>query len=120
MRTRPSIGILLLAIFTYSPSSLAADKRLGVDSIGARNINAGQMNFYLNYMKENEMEKGDNPPVGIVLCTHNDKAEVKFDKLVNMLRVKYGYTPQKGKDEIGKLWAEYQAKKPGNTSNHKE
>jgi predicted nuclease of restriction endonuclease-like (RecB) superfamily len=39
---------------------------------------AGQMNFYLNYMKENEMEKGDNPPVGIVLCTHNDKAEVKF------------------------------------------
>jgi predicted nuclease of restriction endonuclease-like (RecB) superfamily len=39
---------------------------------------AGQMNFYLNYMKENEMEKGDNPPVGIVLCTHDDKAEVKF------------------------------------------
>lgn len=39
---------------------------------------AGQMNFYLNYMKENEIEKGDNPPVGIVLCTHDDKAEVKF------------------------------------------
>jgi predicted nuclease of restriction endonuclease-like (RecB) superfamily len=39
---------------------------------------AGQMNFYLNYMKENETEKSDNPPVGIILCTHEDKAEVKF------------------------------------------
>lgn len=39
---------------------------------------AGQMNFYLNYMKENEMEPGDNPPVGIVLCTHDEKAEVKY------------------------------------------
>ena len=35
-------------------------------------------NFYLNYMKESETEKGDNPPVGIILCTHDDKAEVKF------------------------------------------
>jgi predicted nuclease of restriction endonuclease-like (RecB) superfamily len=39
---------------------------------------AGQMNFYLNYIKENEMEKGDNPPVGIILCTHDDRAEVKY------------------------------------------
>jgi hypothetical protein len=38
-----------------------------------------------------------------------DKAEVKFDKFVTMLGVKYGYTRQKGKDEIGKLWAEYQS-----------
>jgi predicted nuclease of restriction endonuclease-like (RecB) superfamily len=39
---------------------------------------AGQMNFYLNYFREEQMEKGDNPPVGIVLCTHNDEAEVRF------------------------------------------
>ncbi|OGR53652.1 MAG: cytoplasmic protein [Elusimicrobia bacterium RIFCSPLOWO2_02_FULL_39_32] len=39
---------------------------------------AGQMNFYLNYMNENEMEKNDNPPVGIILCTHDNKAEVKY------------------------------------------
>lgn len=39
---------------------------------------AGQMNFYLNYMQDNEMEKGDNPPVGIVLCTHDQTAEVKY------------------------------------------
>ena len=41
-----------------------------------------------------------------------DKADVKFDKFTTMLQVKYGYTRQKAKDEIGKLWAEYE-------SNHK-
>lgn len=39
---------------------------------------AGQMNFYLNYMRDNEMENGDNPPVGIVLCTHDQTAEVRY------------------------------------------
>jgi predicted nuclease of restriction endonuclease-like (RecB) superfamily len=39
---------------------------------------AGQMNFYLNYFREEQIKKGDNPPVGIVLCTHNDEAEVKY------------------------------------------
>jgi hypothetical protein len=38
-----------------------------------------------------------------------DKAEVKFDKFVTMLQVKYGYSRQKGKDELAKLWAEYEA-----------
>jgi hypothetical protein len=39
-----------------------------------------------------------------------DKAEVKFDKFVTMLQVKYGTTRQKARDEIGKLWAEYESK----------
>lgn len=39
-----------------------------------------------------------------------DKAEIKFDKFVTMLQVKYGYTRQKARDEIGRLWAEYEAK----------
>jgi hypothetical protein len=38
-----------------------------------------------------------------------DKAEVKFDKFVTMLQVKYGYSRQKGKDEIAKLWAAYES-----------
>ena len=40
-----------------------------------------------------------------------DKAEVKFDKYVTLLQVKYGYTRQKAREEIGRLWAEYEAKK---------
>jgi hypothetical protein len=27
---------------------------------------AGQMNFYLNYHKDNDMQESDNPPVGII------------------------------------------------------
>ena len=38
-----------------------------------------------------------------------DKAEVKFDKFTTMLQVKYGYSRQKARDEIGKLWADYES-----------
>jgi hypothetical protein len=34
---------------------------------------AGQMNVYLNYYRENEMSEGDNPPIGLILC--GDKSE---------------------------------------------
>jgi hypothetical protein len=40
-----------------------------------------------------------------------DKAEVKFDKFANMLQTKYGYNRQKAKEEIAKLWSEYESKK---------
>jgi len=33
-----------------------------------------------------------------------EKAEVKFDKYVTMLRVKYGYTRQQARDEISRHW----------------
>jgi hypothetical protein len=47
-----------------------------------------------------------------------DKAEVKFDKYADMLGVKYGYTRQKAKEEIGRRLAEYEAstKHKNNTS----
>jgi hypothetical protein len=44
-----------------------------------------------------------------------DKAEVKFDKFVTMLQVNYGTTRQKARDEIGKLWAEYELKNKSST-----
>ena len=37
-----------------------------------------------------------------------DKAEVKFDKFATMLQVKYGYTRQQAREEIGKLWLDYE------------
>lgn len=49
MRTKGFIGILLLSIITYlsAPASgLASEKHGDIEAIGARNINAGQMNFY--------------------------------------------------------------------------
>jgi hypothetical protein len=39
---------------------------------------AGQMNVYLNYYKENEMFANDNPPVGIILCSQKDSALVHY------------------------------------------
>ena len=44
-----------------------------------------------------------------------DKAEVKFDKFVTMLQVKYGHTRQKAREEVGKFWAEYESRTRNNT-----
>ena len=40
--------------------------------------NAGQMNFYLNYLKENTAKDGENPPAGILLCADKDSEEVHY------------------------------------------
>ena len=39
---------------------------------------AGQMNVYLNYYKENEMTENDNPPIGIILCASKNDTLVKY------------------------------------------
>ena len=39
-----------------------------------------------------------------------DKAEVKCHKFVTMLQVKYGYSREKAREEISRLWTEYEAK----------
>lgn len=39
---------------------------------------AGQLNLYLEYFKKYEMAPGDNPPVGILLCTDKDQEHVEF------------------------------------------
>ena len=39
---------------------------------------AGQMNVYFNYYKENETNEQDNPPVGIILCAGKNENLVKY------------------------------------------
>ena len=39
---------------------------------------AGQMNMYLNYYKDNEFTVGDNDPIGIILCSGKNEALVKY------------------------------------------
>jgi len=39
---------------------------------------AGQMNMYLNYYKENEGHTGDNSPIGIILCSGKNETLVKY------------------------------------------
>jgi hypothetical protein len=43
-----------------------------------RPADAGQMNFYVNWFKANMAAKGDNPPIGILLCSDKDGAEVEY------------------------------------------
>lgn len=38
----------------------------------------GQMNYYLNYYKQNMKEKTDSEPVGIILCTAKDHEKVQY------------------------------------------
>lgn len=38
----------------------------------------GQLNAYVAYYKKNEMMKGDNPPVGILLCTDKGTQMVEY------------------------------------------
>jgi predicted nuclease of restriction endonuclease-like (RecB) superfamily len=39
---------------------------------------AGQMNYYLNYWKDQVMQPGDEPPVGLILCTDKKQARVDY------------------------------------------
>ena len=39
---------------------------------------AGQMHFYLNYAREHWMREGENPPVGLILCSEKDEALARY------------------------------------------
>jgi len=39
---------------------------------------AGQMNLYLNFAQEHWTHGDENPPVGIILCSHKDDAVAKY------------------------------------------
>ena len=39
---------------------------------------AGQMNMYLNYAEEHWTKEGENPPIGLILCSGEKKTVVKY------------------------------------------
>jgi predicted nuclease of restriction endonuclease-like (RecB) superfamily len=61
----------------------------------------GQMNFYLNYVKYEINQEGDNEPVGMILCTEKDNVRIKYaiDGIKNKMFVsKYKMYLPKQKD----------------------
>lgn len=40
--------------------------------------NVGQLNTYVSWYRVNKMLKGDNPPIGILLCTDKDSTLVQY------------------------------------------
>jgi hypothetical protein len=51
---------------------------------------AGQMHLYLNYAREHWVQPGENPPVGVILCSRKSEALVRHatDALPNKLLVR--------------------------------
>ena len=51
---------------------------------------AGQMHLYLNYAREHWVQPGENPPVGVILCSGKGEALVRYatDALPNKLLVR--------------------------------
>lgn len=49
---------------------------LKLDEFNHENI--GQLNTYVSWYKRNEMTPGDNPPIGILLCTDKENALIEF------------------------------------------
>ena len=47
--------------------------------IGAfTHADAGQMHLYLNYAREHWVREGENPPVGLILCSEKDEALARY------------------------------------------
>ncbi|MDF1572863.1 MAG: PDDEXK nuclease domain-containing protein [Bacteroidales bacterium] len=52
---------------------------LKIDKLSHQDI--GQMDFYVRYFEENLKQPGDNPTIGLILCTEKNKTIVKYSLL---------------------------------------
>ena len=76
-----------LAAPAKSPSAPIREALTPETGLGGRELIArlsfshetiGQLNTYVSWYAKNMMEAGDNPPVGILLCTRKDRALVEY------------------------------------------
>ena len=70
--------------------------------------NLGQLNTYVSWYRKNMMAHGDNPPVGILLCTQKDHALVEYAiaGMDNNLFVSKYQLELPGKEEIQRFLEE--------------
>ncbi len=75
----------------------------------------GQIDFYVRYFEENNKLKGDNPTIGLVLCTEKNEAMVHYSVLKDsnqLFASKYKlYLPSEKelKKEVEKKMLEFRA-----------
>ena len=50
-----------------------------------RHEHIGQLNAYVSYYAEHEMQPGDNPPVGILLCTRKGEKNYSYPAASNWI-----------------------------------
>lgn len=67
-----------------------------------RHEHLGQLNSYVGYYKKNEMAEGDQPPIGILLCTRKNQELVEYALagMSNTLFVSRYQVQLPGKEEI--------------------
>jgi predicted nuclease of restriction endonuclease-like (RecB) superfamily len=87
--------------------------------IGAlHHADVGQMHLYLNYARENWCEQGENPPIGLILCTEKGEslAHYALQGLPNKMLVREYLTalPDEGTlaEEIASARRRLEARKP--------
>lgn len=78
--------------------------------------NIGQLNTYVNWFRQNMMSEGDNPPLGILLCTDKNHALVEYALagMDNQLFVSKYQLELPAKKEI-QAFIEEQVREIGNT-----
>lgn len=67
-----------------------------------RHEHLGQLNTYVNWYKKNEVTPGDNPPIGLLLCTKKNHALVEYARagIDNQLFISKYQLELPGKEEI--------------------
>jgi RecB family endonuclease NucS len=70
-----------------------------------RHEHLGQLNAYVAWYKRNEMTSGDQPPIGILLCTqkNHELVEYALADMSNTLFVSRYQMELPGKEEIAKF-----------------
>lgn len=90
---------------------------LKLEHFGHENI--GQLNTYVSWYKKNMMSEGDNPPIGILLCTQRDHTLVEYALagMDNDLFVSK-YQLELPKKEEMQRFIEEQVRETGTTNDH--
>jgi hypothetical protein len=83
---------------------------LKVDEFSHQHI--GQLNTYVTWYKKNMMQPGDNPPIGILLCTKKSKTrnslvEYALAGMDNQLFISRYAVELPKKEEIERVLAEW-------------
>lgn len=47
----------------------------------------GQMDFYVRYFNKEKRQKGDNPAIGLILCSDKNQSMAKYTLLENNKRI---------------------------------
>lgn len=73
-----------------------------------RHEHLGQLNTYVAYYKKHQMTAGDQPPIGMLLCTHKNDALVEFalGDLSNQIFVSRYAVELPGKEEMKRFMEE--------------